>query len=637
MYVATFYSFKGGVGRTLALLNVAYELADSGLKILVVDFDLEAPAIHADRWSRPASAVSTRDEDIDSGNKGIVEYVGEYLRTMRAPNADGFIVDATPEGCNGTISLMPSGVLDDSYGRRLNEIDWNDLYLMRDGYVMFEDLRAQWETLGFDYVLLDSRTGFTDVGGICTRHLPDAAVLMFRPDDQSLRGMESVVEAIRREEPTPRREGPVALHFVMAAIPDADDEDQILEQRRVTFQQGLDIPDGQLLEIRHYQSMDLLTQPIYTDVRPRTKLAGSFQALARQIRTLNIEDRDGVLGYVKEARSGTPDQQQEEFLQRIRQRYGADPKVLGELAETLGARGAILEAGDLLERIATLGTLTPEQWIRLAHARHVTRDPEGALRALKSFFRDPPHGSSTYDRFHYLVRRGLGLLETLEEDRVVYVANSPIIASLSPAERIVVANRLDLSTCERRLAITIMEGVLSAIGDSHKERAHYQWHLGFACIAVGDFAQAIDFYRFVLADQPVHTPVPAAFNLAMAMWGNTGVASAEAFELVLEHYDAEEDREWLDDSPNNLQALAVAEWFGNRPDDAAEHLATAEEAIRGRRNEVSCWSYIRVPPTTFRAHCEEIRRLFAGDDVRPLFMGVTEEWVGTVLVRDSLQ
>ena len=60
MYVATFYSFKGGVGRTLALLNVAYELADSGLKVLVVDFDLEAPTIHADRWSRPTNGCVHR-------------------------------------------------------------------------------------------------------------------------------------------------------------------------------------------------------------------------------------------------------------------------------------------------------------------------------------------------------------------------------------------------------------------------------------------------------------------------------------------------------------------------------------------------------------------------------------------------
>lgn len=628
MYVATFYSFKGGVGRTLALLNVAYELADSGLKILVVDFDLEAPAIHADRWSRPTSAVSTRDGDIDSGNKGIVEYVGEYLRTMRAPNADGFIVDATPEGCNGTIALMPSGVLDDSYGRRLNEIDWNDLYLMRDGYVMFEDLRAQWEALGFDYVLLDSRTGFTDVGGICTRHLPDAAVLMFRPDDQSLRGMESVVEAIRKEEPTPRREGPVALHFVMAAIPDADDEDGILEQRRATFQQRLDIPSGRLLEIRHYQSMDLLTQPVYTDVRPRTKLARSFQQLTKRIRALNIGDRDGVLGYLQEAGRWIPDPQHEDFLDRIRWRYNADPHVLGELADAHSSRGMILEAAELLERIAELGTLTPVRLMELAKARHFFRDFDGALGALKSFFQDPWDGSPKSDRRRYnLVRRGLGLLETLGADRVAYVESSPIVQGLSPAARASLADHLDLSPGERRVATRILEDVLSGEEGSTNQRSHWKWNLAFARMAVGNFAKAIDAFGDALAEPQPHIPVPTAFNLAMAMWGESGVTDSTAFAGVLDHYDAEDDKDWLESDPNKLQALAVAEWFGGRLTDATQHLADAEEVIRAhrQRSEISCWSYTRVSAARFGEHCEEIRLFFAGKDIKPMFMRFRED------------
>ncbi len=40
MYTVTFYSFKGGVGRTMALVNVAFELAKQGRSIMMVDFDL---------------------------------------------------------------------------------------------------------------------------------------------------------------------------------------------------------------------------------------------------------------------------------------------------------------------------------------------------------------------------------------------------------------------------------------------------------------------------------------------------------------------------------------------------------------------------------------------------------------------
>ena len=625
MHVVTFYSFKGGVGRTLALLNVAYELADSGLRVLVVDFDLEAPAIHADRWRQPTSTESVEEGDISAGHRGIVEYVGTYIHTMRAPRAEEYIVDATPEGCEGTIALMPSGLLNDSYGHRLNEIDWNNLYLMRDGYVMFEDLRAQWRALGFDYVLIDSRTGFTDVGGICTRHLPDAVVLMFRPDDQSLRGMKTIVEAIWREEPTPRREGPVQLHFVMAAIPEADDEDQILERRREVFKKTLEVRPGRLLEIRHYQSMDLLTQPIYTHSRPRTTLARSFQELTRRIRALNIGDRGGVLGYLKDARDGIPDPQQEDFLDRIGRRYDQDVQVLGELAEIQGSRGSFLEAADLLERIAALGPLSPGQVMRLAHTRHLTGDRKGALQALKSFFEDPCISSPKSDSSPYkLVLRALSLFETLGTDRVDYLDGSPIVASLSPQARASVADRLDLSRGERRLATKILAAVLGENEGSRNQRTQWKWDLAFARMAVGDFAQALDAFRSALAEPLFPTSVPTAFNLAMAKWGATGLPSADAFALVLDHYDSHDDKGWLENNPNNLQALSVAEWYGDRLNDARRHLDEAEELIRGRRSTISCWSYTRVPASRFVEYCDEIRLLFAGQDIKPVFMRVAD-------------
>ena len=630
MYVVTFYSYKGGVGRTLALLNVAYELADSGQRVLVVDFDLEAPAIHSNRWWTLTSGESSTATD-SNDHPGIVEYVGTYLETMRVPRAIDYIVDATPEGCRGTIELMSSGVLDDTYSTRLNRIDWNDLYLVRDGYVMFEDLRAQWEGVGYDYALLDSRTGFTDVGGICTRHLPDSVVLMFRPDDQSLRGMETIVEAIRSEKPTPRRERGVDLHFAMAAIPDADDEDGILEGRRETFQKKLEIPPGRLLEIRHYQSMDLLTQPIYTAVRPRTKLARSFQELTRRVRALNISDRDGVLEYLHEARVGLPDHGQEKYLDRIERRYDADLDVLGKLADVHGSRGAITNAAELLERIAELGTLAPVQLMQLARTRHLTRDPDGALRALKSFFQDPWEGLPERDPHRYrLVSRGLGLLEALDVDRVAYVDRSPIIAGLSAPARASVAACLDLSPCEQRIAIRILEDVVSTEG-STRQRGEWEWQLSFARIAAGRFAQAAEFLRHALTEPLTGAPVPTAFNLAMAMWGESRVADAVLFAGVLAHYDAEENKAWLENDANKLQSLALAEWFGGRPTDATQHLAEAEEVLQvGRqRREVSCWSYTRVSAATFRKHCNEIRRLFAGEDIKPVFMRSHDAVQGT--------
>lgn len=624
MYVATFYSYKGGVGRTLALLNVAYEMARAGLKVLVVDFDLAAPAIHADRWkSRDGGIAAAVSASAD--HPGIVEYVNAYLDAGRAPDAAEHIVDATPDECPGKIGLMPSGRVDDTYGERLNEIDWNALYADYDGYVMFEDMRAQWEAIGFDYVLVDSRTGFTDVGGICTRHLPDAVVTMFRPDDQSLRGMSGVVQSIRHEEATPRRKYEIDLHFVMASIPAADDEHDILAAHRKAFTEHLDIPRGRLLEVRQYQSMDLLAQPIYTKTRKGTSLAQSYRKLAKRIRALNVRDRAGVLDYLRATGRRPGGRRDEEFLDRIQQEYSDDAGVLGELAETQYSRGFIIEAADLIERMAELAPLSTRHQMTLAEARRITDDHEGAAKALKAFFQNsltvPPSVSTDSETTYRLVLRGLSMLEGRGEDRAPYVDGSPVIRSLSSSDQAAVAATLDLSPSEGRVAAAILERVLRDAEVSSDEGEHWERHLAFAHMTIGRFAEARTCFEHAALKSSSPSLIPSVFNLAMAIWADEGTPDREAFLRVLETLDAEDDKPiWLEGSANALQSLAVAAWFAGREAESASHLTAAQDASRSWRSAFSCWSYTRVSREEFGAHCSEIHRLLSGDDVKPIFM-----------------
>ena len=44
--VTTFYSYKGGVGRSLLLANAARFLATLGKGVVAIDFDFEAPGLH---------------------------------------------------------------------------------------------------------------------------------------------------------------------------------------------------------------------------------------------------------------------------------------------------------------------------------------------------------------------------------------------------------------------------------------------------------------------------------------------------------------------------------------------------------------------------------------------------------------
>jgi cellulose biosynthesis protein BcsQ len=80
MYIVTFYSFKGGVGRTMSLVNVAVALASAGRRVLLVDFDLEAPGI-------PTFELFSSVTD----TPGVVDYISDYLSTSHAPDVRNYI------------------------------------------------------------------------------------------------------------------------------------------------------------------------------------------------------------------------------------------------------------------------------------------------------------------------------------------------------------------------------------------------------------------------------------------------------------------------------------------------------------------------------------------------------------------
>ncbi len=73
--VVTFYSYKGGTGRTMALANVAWILAASGRRVLVVDWDLESPGLH--RFFLPFL-----DESTVSATPGVIDMINDYATRL---------------------------------------------------------------------------------------------------------------------------------------------------------------------------------------------------------------------------------------------------------------------------------------------------------------------------------------------------------------------------------------------------------------------------------------------------------------------------------------------------------------------------------------------------------------------------
>ena len=203
----TFYSFKGGVGRTQALANVAVALANRGHRVTVIDMDLESPGLHTFFFSRREATQRWSDGDMVQ-RPGLMDYVEscfempaedpwrrDYLVPCHHPSLRG----------NGEIHLLPPGRLDSSYPHRITSFSWQEFYEERQGYRYMELLRRNLFEAGADFVLLDSRTGLTDVGMVCTFQLPDIVVMPFALHRQGIDGARRMVRAIqqRRQEGAP--------------------------------------------------------------------------------------------------------------------------------------------------------------------------------------------------------------------------------------------------------------------------------------------------------------------------------------------------------------------------------------------------------------------------------------------------
>lgn len=207
--VITFYSYKGGVGRTMALANVACLLAQTQVSergVLVIDWDLEAPGLHRffrDRLTKHFGREQVSDAMLDE-HPGLIDLFIELEAATRRddlPPKDQS-EEIAAEILAGvdfgkyiirtdipSLSIMKSGRLDQGYASRVNTFQWEALF-NRSPYLI--RALAEWAAENYQYALIDSRTGETDTSGICTMLLPEKLVVVFTPNRQSLTGVEKL-------------------------------------------------------------------------------------------------------------------------------------------------------------------------------------------------------------------------------------------------------------------------------------------------------------------------------------------------------------------------------------------------------------------------------------------------------------
>ncbi|MCY4219475.1 MAG: ParA family protein [Gammaproteobacteria bacterium] len=610
MYVTTFYSFKGGVGRTMALANVAVTLANSGRHVLVVDFDLEAPGLDTFDVLKPSREVP-----------GVIDFVAQYLETGQSPVASNFVAECPTIGNQGgSLKIMRSGSKE-SYTASFSQINWIELYDKHDGFLLFEDLKEQLKkTLNPDYVLIDSRTGHTDTSGICTRQLPDAVVVFFFPNEQNLRGLVNVVEDIRSEAEGVRNKN-IELHFVMSNVPDLDDEDQILDNKIKAFQEQLGFQQEPMI-VHRYDSLSLLNQVVFCKDRPKSRLSSEYRKIAREISVRNWNDRDGSLEYIRRAERSwrKVDHEsilgQQEMLDKIQNGHPKDGEVLFRLGEFKESQLDLESALSLIDQAIDEGFEEPEAFLKRSRIRERLHDYDGkglaldVWRVLNCPDIPPPMVREAVSR---LIRMNM-----LDRKKVI---KSSAVSSLSLEAKSWLADMLEHTNDGLYLAVDLLEQILHTGDLSEKRRETTRHKLGLLYMGFGRCAKAADMFRD--GEKSIdELGIAEVFNLAMARWG-----ICEEVELELFHKVVELDLSDLNKypNPNYNQCMAIAHWAIGENNSARKYLTQTDQGIKSfrGRTEFSCWRYRKVGLQDFSNDLDEIKKLIEGNDsIVPKFISL---------------
>lgn len=181
--IIVFASFKGGVGRTTALASFALIRARRGERVVVIDFDLDAPGV---------GVLLAADEQGTTAPWGVVDYMLERQHGP-VPLADYIHRCARPAVTgDGAIEIMPAGRLDELYLTKLSRVDL-EIPMHGATHPLDNLLREVRTELAPDWILIDARAGLSPAAGLLLSGICHLHVLVGTTSEQSFKGMERMV------------------------------------------------------------------------------------------------------------------------------------------------------------------------------------------------------------------------------------------------------------------------------------------------------------------------------------------------------------------------------------------------------------------------------------------------------------
>ncbi|MDH6268399.1 MinD-like ATPase involved in chromosome partitioning or flagellar assembly [Rhizobium sp. SG_E_25_P2] len=596
----------------MSLVNVAAELSQRGRRVLIIDFDLEAPGIPS---FQQFSASESRE--------GIVDFVNRYVTTLVAPNISDFIVETHLEVPSGQIPLwvLPAGRRDQSYGSKLSSIDWLDLYENKSGYLLFEDMKQQIanDPRKFDYVLIDSRTGYTDVGGICTRQLADAITFMFFPNKQNISGLKTIVDEIRADRHVDSKR--TKMLFCPSNVPDLDDEDAILRSMLDDAGQQLQY-ETPAATIRHYNSMSLVDQKIFVIDRPKTKLSAEYRQLTEALMELNIEDRDGVLLYLQrvmtefraKARRGSktpptrslPLNEIKVQLERISSRHIRDGEICWMMAAIYHDLGDFANELEALECAIKAGFNAQKSYLKRAFILLSQSRRDEAKSDLLEVLGSP-------DTTPTDLRSVIEALKSFDPDWLALVERSPILDKLLPENVTVVTDALQSDRRAVGISSRLLQKAFFVAQNDGDEDEVLRSSLLLTLISNREFRKAMDIIAADASAILASSDIRDVFNYAIAEWGEEGAPRQELFARVLELASLSDE----DEDTNFYQCLALAHAVVGDTASALALIGKAKEMVPMQGTTFSCWTYLTGRRPVTLADLDAMATAFSAGRIEP--------------------
>lgn len=353
----TFYSYKGGVGRTSALVNTAIQLALQGNNVVILDFDLEAPGT--------SPYIKKLDKNYDENRNGLLEYFSDSINGNEIPSLFHMAVDLSAylNGKNGghLWAINAGNTKDKNYASRLERLKWTEIFENNFGELLLKNFRNQimQEFNRPDYVFIDSRTGISETAGVCTRYLGDVLVILTSLNEQNVNGTALIYRDLLRE----NKESILVASNVPVGMPRG--ENQLFGERINSFINAFDrSPD---VVIYYYPALSLAEdlpallntkrdQTVSSPLYRTDPLVQSYNRLSQII----DKDRPSEISYTTVLRQATYD------IQRYFFKIDEDIRRLQILKEQYSNRLLARIVLDLFEfaRACVAHPKSPQAWNR---------------------------------------------------------------------------------------------------------------------------------------------------------------------------------------------------------------------------------------------------------------------------------